>query len=107
MRDEVIVDGRKATTTGVGEWMGINKTTAGTFSMQATLDNESTTPAATIDIECSNDGIAGDSVATLTLSGNNDTSVVAIAECYRFVRYNVTAISDGGGTATVTISKGN
>lgn len=75
-------------------------------TFQATLDAASTTPAATVAIEVSNDNLTWIVMGTISVSGNSDTDGFASNAGWKYVRSNVTAISDGGGTGTVTVTMG-
>lgn len=95
------------TTTGAGDGhQNSNNGTADT-TYQATLDNESTTPVATVDIEVSNDNKNWVVMGTISLSGNGDTDGFAASAAWKLSRANVTAISDGGGAAAVTVTMGD
>lgn len=89
-----------ATATGAGGWVGVNKNVS-TFS--AMLSN-TTTPAATVDIEYTPDGgTTVKKVATLTLSGALDTAIATLNMAPGHFRANVTAIS---GTLAAVDVKG-
>ena len=75
-------------------------------TFQATLDAVSTTPAATVAIEVSNDKLTWVVMGTISVSGSSDTDGFASNAGWNYIRSNVTAISDGGGTGTVTVTMG-
>ena len=72
-------------------------------TFQATLSN-TTTPAATVQIQVSNDGNQWLTLGTITLSGANATDGFLASTSWDKVRANVTAIS--GTSATVTVTMG-
>lgn len=92
-----------AEATGAGNAFGLKGQKA---TFQATLDAVSTTPAATVDIEVSNDGVAWIVMGTISVSGVSDSDGFASDAPWKLARANVTAISDGGGTAQVTVTLG-
>ena len=89
-----------ATATGAGSAAGI-KTVNRTY--QAFLST-STTPAATVNVEASNDGTHWVVLGTITLSGSAATDGFASYGAWLYDRGNVTAIS--GAVATVTLLRG-
>ena len=82
----------------------IDKVESSGATFQAVLSN-TTTPAATVDIEVSNDKINWVGMGTITLSGAADTDGFASSASWKYVRPNVTAIS--GTNAAVTVTMGN
>lgn len=88
-----------ADTTGAGAAAVPNSSL---LTFQATL-SDTTTPAATIDIEFSNNGVQYVAGVTIGLSGALDTEIVQVEAGYKYVRANVTAISGTDATATVVM----
>ena len=96
----------EATATGAGEPVELTNTGSANHTFQATLDADSTTPAANVDIEVSNDNSTWIVMGTISVSGNSDTDGFASSASWRYARANVTDINDGGGTAAVTVTIG-
>lgn len=92
------------TATGTGAWQAINRVYK---SVSANLSN-TTTPAATIEIHCTNDPTetpsASSLVATLTMSGAVDTAKMQITNAFVYICAKCTAIS--GTSATVAVKVG-
>jgi hypothetical protein len=86
--------------TGAG---GAVNPTQSVQSYQATLSN-TTTPAATVVIEGSNDRSGWVALATLSPSGAADSAGATITAAWPYVRANVTAISGTSASVTVTAS---
>lgn len=91
-----------ATATGAG---ALNSISTPIRSYQAFLST-STTPAATVDVEVSNDGTHWLLAGTITLSGSADSEgfITESAAPWLYDRGNVTSIS--GASATVTLIRG-
>jgi hypothetical protein len=88
------------TATGAGSSVSYGP---GPSTFQATLSN-TTTPAATVDVEVSNNGTQWVTLGAITLSGALATDGFAADAPWKYVRGNVTAIS--GASATVTLLMG-
>jgi len=94
---------KNADSAGAQQAQEIDKVEGASATFQATL-SDTVTPAATVDIEVSNDKSQWIKMGTITLSGAEDTDGFASSASWKYVRANVTSIS--GASADVTVTMG-
>jgi len=93
---------KNADAVGAQQANEIDKVENASATFQATL-SDTVTPAATVDIEVSNDKSQWIVMGTISLSGANDTDGFASAAPWKHVRPNIKSISGVNASVIVTM----